>query len=81
MLLSQSILSSLLFVSARRARMPRDPMRESKWISWIKWIDWTRTSLHPQVREDLLGALASQQKGHLLELDHFRAEQVGARRH
>ena len=39
-------------------------MRESQWI------DWTRTRPQPQKREDLLTALTSAQKAHLLEHDY-----------
>jgi hypothetical protein len=46
-------------------------MRESQWI------DWTRTRPQPQEREDLLSALTSEQKAHLLEHDYVWVEGVG----
>ena len=46
-------------------------MRESQWI------EWTRTRLPPQEREELLTALTSQQKAHLLEHDYVWVEGVG----
>jgi hypothetical protein len=46
-------------------------MRESQWI------EWTRTRLQPQEREDLLTALTSEQKAHLLEHDYVWVKGVG----
>jgi hypothetical protein len=46
-------------------------MRESQWIKW------TRTRLQPQEREELLAALTSEQKAHLLEHDYVWAEGIG----
>jgi hypothetical protein len=46
-------------------------MRESQWI------DWTRTRPQPQEREDLLSALTSEQKAHLLEHDYVWVKGVG----
>jgi hypothetical protein len=46
-------------------------MRESQWI------EWTRTRLQPQERQELLTALTSQQKAHLLEHDYVWVEGVG----
>ena len=42
-----------------------------------QWIEWTRTRLQPQERRELLTALTSQQKAHLLEHDHVWVEGVG----
>ena len=46
-------------------------MRENQWIGW------TETKLQPQEREDLLTALASEQKEHLLEHDYVWVKGVG----
>jgi hypothetical protein len=40
-------------------------------------IDWTRTRLEPREREDLLTALASEQKEQLLEHDYVWAKGIG----
>ena len=42
-----------------------------------QWIEWTRTRLQPQERQELLAALTSEQKAHLLERDHVWVEGVG----
>ena len=42
-----------------------------------QWIEWTRTRLQPQERHELLTALTSQQKAHLLEHDYVWVEGVG----
>jgi hypothetical protein len=42
-----------------------------------QWIEWTRTRLPPQEREDLLTALTSEQKAHLLKLDYVWVKGVG----
>jgi hypothetical protein len=42
-----------------------------------QWIEWTRTRLQPQEREDLLTALTSEQKAHLLEHDYVWVEGIG----
>ena len=42
-----------------------------------QWIEWTRTGLQPQEREELLAALTSEQKVHLLEHDYVWVEGVG----
>jgi len=42
-----------------------------------QWIEWTRTRLPPQEREELLMALTSQQKAHLLEHDYVWVEGIG----
>jgi hypothetical protein len=42
-----------------------------------QWIDWTRTRLQPQERADLLTALTSEQKAHLLEHDYVWMKGVG----
>jgi hypothetical protein len=43
----------------------------------MRGIEWTRTRLLPQEREELLTALTSQQKAHLLEHDYVWVEGVG----
>jgi len=40
-------------------------------------IEWTRTRLQPQEREELLAALTSEQKAHLLEHDYVWVKGVG----
>ena len=40
-------------------------------------IEWTRTRLQPQEREELVTALTSQQKVHLLDHDYVWVEGVG----
>jgi hypothetical protein len=40
-------------------------------------IEWTRTRLQPREREELLTALTSEQKAHLLEHDYVWVEGVG----
>jgi hypothetical protein len=42
-----------------------------------QWIEWARTRPQPQEREELLTALTSQQKAHLLEHDYVWVEGVG----
>jgi hypothetical protein len=42
-----------------------------------QWIEWTGTELQPREREDLLAALTSEQKAHLLEHDYVWVEGVG----
>ncbi|MEJ2336932.1 MAG: hypothetical protein P8Y26_15065 [Gemmatimonadales bacterium] len=42
-----------------------------------QWIEWTRTRLQPQERQELLTALTSEQKAHLLEHDYVWVEGVG----
>ena len=42
-----------------------------------QWIEWTRTRLRPQERDDLLTALTSEQKAHLLEHDYVWVEGIG----
>lgn len=42
-----------------------------------QWIEWTQTRLQPREREELLSALTSEQKVHLLEDDYVWAKAVG----
>jgi hypothetical protein len=42
-----------------------------------QWIEWTRTRLLPLERQQLLTALTSEQKDHLLEHDYVRVEEIG----
>jgi hypothetical protein len=49
----------------------KDLMRETQWI------EWTRTRLLPPERQQLLMALTSEQKDHLLEHDYVRVEGTG----
>ena len=42
-----------------------------------QWIEWIRTRLQPQEREDLLTALTSEQKEHLLERDYVWVKGIG----
>jgi hypothetical protein len=42
-----------------------------------QWIEWTRTRLQPQKRGELLTALSSQQKAHLLEHDYVWVKGIG----
>jgi len=42
-----------------------------------QWIEWTRTRLQPQECGELLTALSSQQKAHLLEHDYVWVEGIG----
>jgi hypothetical protein len=42
-----------------------------------QWIEWTGTRLQPRERQDLLAALTSEQKAHLLEHDDVWVEGVG----
>jgi hypothetical protein len=53
------------------ARRRRNTVRETQWI------EWTRTRLQPHERQELLTALTSEQKAHLLEHDYVWAEGVG----
>ena len=46
-------------------------MREAQWIEWV------RTTLQPREREDLLTALTSEQKAHLLDHDYVWVKGVG----
>lgn len=52
-------------------RHPARLMRETHWI------EWTRTRLQPQERENLLTALTSEQKAHLLKHDYVWVRNVG----
>jgi hypothetical protein len=42
-----------------------------------QWIEWTRTRLRLQEREDLVKALTSEQKAHLLEHDYVWVKGIG----
>ena len=42
-----------------------------------QWIEWTRTRLQCHEREDLLTALTTEQKAHLLEHDYVWVKEVG----
>jgi hypothetical protein len=42
-----------------------------------QWIEWTRTRLEPRERDELLSALTSEQKAHLIEHDYDWAKGVG----
>jgi hypothetical protein len=53
------------------AAMTRGLMRETQWI------EWTRTRLQPRERGDLLTALGSEQKAHLLEHDYVWVKGIG----
>ncbi len=42
-----------------------------------QWIEWSRTTLQQQEHEDLLAALTSEQKAHLLKHDYVWVAGVG----